>query len=97
MAFAIVLVKPIVQWFLLESCVHMGCQLLFGRGSVDEAPMKNFSIASLEVLSCLLLSKLITMVVMAVEVEVKVKKVFCWSDSQIAIWWICHIGKKWKC
>ena len=97
MTFAIVLVKPIVQWFLLESCVHMGCQLLFGRGSVDEAPMKNFSIASLEILSCLLLSKLITMVVKAVEVEVKVNKVFCWSDSQIAIWWICQIGKKGKC
>ena len=34
MAFAIVLVKPIVQRFLLESCVHMGCQLLCGQGSV---------------------------------------------------------------
>ena len=22
---------------------------------------------------------------------------FCWSDSEIAIWWICQIGKKWKC
>ena len=37
------------------------------------------------------------MVVKAVEVEVKVNKVFCWSDSQIAIWWICQIGKKWRC
>ena len=37
------------------------------------------------------------MVVEAVEVEVKVNKVFCWSDSQIAIWWICEVGKKWKC
>ena len=37
------------------------------------------------------------MVVKAVEVEVKVNKVFCWSDSQIAIWWICKIEKKWRC
>ena len=37
------------------------------------------------------------MVVKAVEVEVKVNKVFCWSDSQIAIWWVYQIGKKWKC
>ena len=37
------------------------------------------------------------MVVKAVEVEVKVNKVFCWSDLQIAIWWVCQIEKKWKC
>ena len=37
------------------------------------------------------------MVVKAVEVKVKVNKVFCWSDLEIAIWWICQIGKKWKC
>ena len=57
----------------------------------------NFSIARLELPSCLLLSKLITVVVEAVEVEVKVNKVFCWSDLQVSIWWICQIGKKWKC
>ena len=34
------------------------------------------------------------MVVKAFEVEVKVKKVFCWSDSHIPIWWICQFGKK---
>ena len=55
------------------------------------------AIARLELLSCLLLSKLIAMVVKAVEVERKFTKVFCWSNSQIAIWWICHIGKSWKC
>ena len=37
------------------------------------------------------------MVVKVVEVEVKVKKVFYWSDSQITIQWICQIGKKRKC
>ena len=29
--------------------------------------------------------------------EVKLNKVFCWSDLQIASLWICQIGKKWKC
>ena len=37
------------------------------------------------------------MIVKAVEVGGKVKKVFCWSDLQITIWWICQIGKKRKC
>ena len=32
-----------------------------------------------------------------VEVEVKVKKVFCWSDSQIGILGICQNRKKWNC
>ena len=59
--------------------------------------MKNFPIVSLELFSYLLLSKLITMFVMAIEVEMKVKKVFCWSDSQIAVWGIRQTGKKWKC
>ena len=59
--------------------------------------MKKFSIARLELLSCLFLSKLVTMLVKTVEVELKVKKVFCWSDSQIAIWWICQTGIKGKC
>ena len=29
-----------------------------------------------------------------VEVELWVKKVFCWSDFQTAIWWTCQIEKK---
>ena len=37
------------------------------------------------------------MIIKAVEGGVKVNEVFCWSDSQIAIWWICQIGKKLKC
>ena len=37
------------------------------------------------------------MVAGAVEVEVKVRKAFCWSDSQIVIWWIYQIGKGWRC
>ena len=30
-----------------------------------------------------------TMIVKAVGVEFKVKKMHGWSDSQIAIWWFC--------
>ena len=82
--------------FVRVMCSHGASVTLWAR-KCRLAPMKNFSIARLELLSCLLLSKLITMAVKAVELEVKVNKVFCWSDSQIAIWWICQIGKKWKC
>ena len=64
-------------------------------GSINLHRLRIF--AQLEPLSCLLLSEPIAMVVKVVEVEVKVKKVFYWSDSQITIQWICQIGKKRKC
>ena len=37
------------------------------------------------------------MVVKAFKVEMMANKVFCWSDLQTTIWWICQIRKKWKC
>ena len=39
-------------------------------------------------MACLLLSRLMVSVKLAVEKEVSVKKSFCWMDSQIALWWI---------
>ena len=74
-----------------------GVSVTLWLGKCRLASMKNFSVVRLDILSCLLLSKLITMVVKTIEVEVKARKVFCWSHPQIAIWWICQIGKKWKC
>ena len=58
--------------------------------------MRVLSIPRLELLSYLLLSNLTTSVKNAIEYEVKVSKIFCWSDSQIAIWWIKQTSKLWK-
>ena len=57
------------------------------------APMKMLSIPRLELLACLLLSELVISVVDAVKSEVRIKEIFCWSDSQIAIWRIKQCGK----
>ena len=81
MAFAIVLVTPIVQWFLFRVMRSHGVSVTLWAGKRRLALMKTFWIARRELLSCLLLSKLIVMIVKAVEGEVKVNKVFCWSDS----------------
>ena len=78
--------------FVRVICSH-GISANLWEGECGLAPMKNFSIAPLELLSCLL-SKLITVYIKAAEVEVKARKVFCWFDSQIIIWWICQIAKK---
>ena len=53
--------------FVRVMCSH-GVSVTLWAGKCRLAPMKNFSIARLELVSCLLLSKLIAMVVKAVEV-----------------------------
>ena len=60
------------------------------------APMKKLSISRLELLASLLLSELVISVVDAVKSEFRIKEICCWSDSQIAIWWIKQCGKVWN-
>ena len=58
--------------------------------------MKDLSIPRLELLACVLLSKLVVSVINAVRLEVQVRNVFCWTDSQIAVWWIKQSNKRWN-
>ena len=48
--------------------------------------MKDLSVPRLELLACVLLSKLVVSVVHAVRLDVQVRNVFGWTDSQIAVW-----------
>ena len=57
---------------------------------------KGLSIPRIELLSCLLLSKLISAVVNAMSVEVAVSKTVCWTDSLVTLWWIKRADKNWK-
>ena len=47
--------------------------------------MKDLSIPRLEILACVLLSKLVVSVINAGRLEVQVRNVFCWTDGQIAV------------
>ena len=58
--------------------------------------MKELSIPRLVLMACLLLSRLMVSVKLAVEKVVSVKNIFSWTDSQIALWWIQQRGKDWK-
>ena len=60
------------------------------------ASVREISIPSLELLACFLLSKFITSVKTAVESEVDIVGFFCWTDSQIVLWWIRQAQKEWK-
>ena len=57
---------------------------------------KCLSIPRIELLPCLLLSKLVSAVANAMSVEVVVSKTVCWTDSLVALWWIKRANKNWK-
>ena len=47
---------------------------------------KDCSMPRLELLGYLLLLVLMVMVKNAVEGEVEIERIYCWSDSQVALW-----------
>ena len=57
---------------------------------------KGLSIPRIELLSYLLLSKLVSAVVNAMSVEVVSSKTVCWTDPLVALWWIKRADKIWK-
>ena len=76
-------------------CSHgVSCNLWTGRSRL--VPTKDCSMPRLEILSCLLLSELIVMVKNAIEGEVKVERIYYWSDSQVALWWVKSKKKFWE-
>ena len=79
-------------------CSHgESCNLWTARSRL--VPTKDCSMPQLEPLSCLLLSELMVIVKNAVEGEVKIYwwgRVYCWSDSQVALWWVKSENKLWE-
>lgn len=60
------------------------------------APVKKVTIPRLELLSALLLARLISTVQRALEQEISVDNITCYSDSKVALFWITGVGKDWK-
>ena len=73
--------------YVRAMCSHgVNCNLWTARSRF--VPTKDCSMPRLELLSCLFLSELMVMVKNAVKGEVKVERVYCWRDSQVALWWV---------
>ena len=68
---------------LFGSVVCIGVQSGCGQVHVGFLQRKN----------CLLL---VVSVKLAVKKEASVKDIFCWTDSQVALWWIQQKCKEWK-
>ena len=76
-------------------CCH-GVTVNFWARKSRVVPMKKLNIPRLEPLACLLLARFMASVVNAVKSEVSLKDIICWTDSQIAIWWIKQSEKVWN-
>ena len=60
------------------------------------APLNQQTIPRLELLSCLLLAKLISHVLEALATVIDVQIGSCFTDSKVALYWIKGQGKQWK-
>ena len=62
----------------------------------SKTPLSQLSIPRLELLSALILSRLITTVKVALEPLVALEEVYCWTDSKTVLHWIIGTDKEWK-
>ena len=59
-------------------------------------PNRKLTVPKLELMSCLLLSRLIISVRKALSVQLKILNVVSSSDSKVSLYWVNCVTKKWK-
>ena len=104
----VVLIIVLITWFLWHlwkgilrlchnrvSCPY-GVRVRLSTSKNHLVPSKSLSIPRLELLSCVLLSRLIDSVLKALETEVVLENVCLWSDLQVALWWLKQVNKRWN-
>ena len=60
------------------------------------APLKKLSIPRLELLGCVLLSKVLKDVLVALKGRVSIDSAYCWWDSEVLLCWVKREEKCWK-
>ena len=74
----------------------LGIRVSFLCAKTKVAPLKELSIPRLELLRCVLLSKVLKDVLVALKRLVSIDSVYCWSDSEVALCWVKGREKCWK-
>ena len=83
-----------VVYLLVET--SSGCYVRFIAAKTRVSPLKTQTIPRLELLSALLLSRLISSVILALENEVQMMRLHCFTDSTVVLFWIRGVEKSWK-
>jgi len=73
-----------------------GSSVSFVTSKTRVAPVNKQTIPRLELLSALLLANLIVAAVSALEKDLEINSVVCYTDSKVALYWIRGLTKEWK-
>ena len=73
-----------------------GRHVRFVASKTRVSPLKTQNISWLELLSALLLTRLIVSVTQALEGELQLSELHCFTDSTVALFWIQGVEKIWK-
>ena len=84
-----------VVYLRFESEAHQ-FNVKFVAAKTRVAPVGSMTIPRLELLSALLLSRLISSVHAALASEIQLTNPLCFSDSKVALYWIRGINHEWK-
>ena len=74
----------------------VGNSVEFVASKTRVSPVEGQTIPRLELLSALLLARLITSVVTALEHDMQFSSITCFTDSKVALYWIRGVEKEWK-
>ena len=81
--------------YLRLTCAN-DVKVSFIASKTKVAPLKTVTIPKLELLGCLLLSKLLSQVLTSMKSRISIQTVVCWSDSEVTLSWIRGKEKAWK-
>ena len=79
-----------VVYLRIKTGTNVTVRLLTAKSKIS--PLKGETIPRLELMAALLLAQLITSVNNALKNSCQIKQLFCWSDSQIVLYWIYGVA-----
>ena len=83
-----------VVYLVVKTCTGIYVRFVTSKSRV--APMQPTTIPRLELLSAVLLTRLITTIATILHSVISHPTLKCYSDSQVAIYWIKGVNKEWK-
>ena len=81
-------------YLVIRTPTRMSVQFVVAKTRV--APIRSQTIPRLELLSALLLARLMSTTTSALSAHMKLDPPRYYSDSQVVLYWICGQGKQWK-